>query len=93
MAVIGLGLSGGVDSTMAAYLLQKAGHQVKGFSLRLGSGPDLGYRQGAISARDLGICHQVVDVRPSFREKVLRQVAPGLCLRTYPEHPAPCATP
>ena len=88
MAVIGLGLSGGVDSTIAAYLLAESGHEVKGFSLRLGSGPDEGYRLGAASAEALGISHQVVDVRREFRDKVLRPV-----VQAYADGrtPNPCA--
>lgn len=83
-----IGTERGVDSTIAAYLLQRSGHRVMGFSLRLGSGPDLGFRQGAVAAGDLDIPHRVVDVRREFRELILREVAQAYASGRTPN---PCA--
>ena len=73
-----LGMSGGVDSTAAALLLQRQGYEVIGATLRLqdeateASGHALRDIGDARAAADkLGIRHIILDWRSRFREKVL----------------------
>lgn len=88
MAKTAVAMSGGVDSSVAAMILARAGHRVVGLSLRLGNGPDGAWRAGAKAAAELGLEHHVVDAAPEFERLVLgpsvRQYARG---RT----PNPCA--
>lgn len=88
MAKLAVAMSGGVDSSVVAWLLREQGHQVLGLSLRLGSGPDRGWRRGARAARQLGLPHQVVEVSGPFRQQVLQPV-----VATYAagRTPNPCA--
>lgn len=75
-------MSGGVDSSMAAYLLREAGHEVEGLSLvlyetRLGGGSPTAccsleaIEEAAETARILGIPHSALDARAEFMEKVI----------------------
>lgn len=88
MGVIAVAMSGGVDSSLAALLLQRAGHQVLGLSLRLGAGPDLGWQAGERAAHQMGLPHQVVEAAGPFEDQVLEPVA-----RAYASGrtPNPCA--
>ncbi|NLK52624.1 MAG: tRNA 2-thiouridine(34) synthase MnmA [Syntrophomonadaceae bacterium] len=83
MAVVAVALSGGVDSAVAAHLLQEAGHQVIGLTLDLGlSGavpspeehPAAGkaVHDARQVAEQLGIPHYVFDFREIFASQVIQ---------------------
>jgi tRNA-specific 2-thiouridylase len=82
MARILAGMSGGVDSSVAAALLTRAGHEVAGVTLRLwdgGEGPEAPWQRRSCCkvgiARHvcevLGIPHRVVDLKDDFRREVV----------------------
>lgn len=68
-------MSGGVDSSMAALLLQQQGFEVLGITFIFSGSDDEGHHfvQDAkeLAAR-LKIQHQVVDLRTAFKEQVIR---------------------
>ena len=78
-----VGLSGGIDSTVCALLLQEQGFEVVGVTLRLRPcgdadgarksccGPDAAGMAGSVAAQ-LGIRHYVMDCREHFETDVLR---------------------
>lgn len=88
MEKVAVAMSGGVDSSVTAMLLKQQGLAVFGLSLRLGNGPDIGWRLGALAAKQLEIPHQVVDVKSSFEDRVL-----GPVIEAYASGftPNPCA--
>lgn len=71
-----VGMSGGVDSAVAAALLARAGYTVVGATLRLTADRDGATEEAVGSARavadHLGIEHVVLDGRERFTEQVLR---------------------
>ena len=72
-----MGISGGVDSSVAAYLLQKAGHEVIGCRMRTFDTPaSLAEEQSAAEvAEKLGIPLYTVDMREAFAENVIARFA------------------
>lgn len=77
MSRIIVGISGGVDSSVAAYLLQKAGHEVIGCRMRTFDTPaSLAEEQSAAEvAEKLGIPLYTVDMREAFAENVIARFA------------------
>ena len=81
-----IGMSGGVDSSVAALLLQKAGHHVHGVTMKIysgkpaegpvadscyGPGEQSDIEEAARVCARLGIPHTVVDLRDEYRNQVL----------------------
>jgi tRNA-specific 2-thiouridylase len=84
MARVFVGMSGGVDSSLAAALLQEQGHEVTGITLHIAPGCDDDGCCGASAIRDaklvcaeLGIPHYVLNRRELFLEKVLSPFLDG----------------
>ena len=67
---IALGLSGGVDSAVAAYLLKKRGHDIFGLTMRIFDGQSA-ENEAAEIASHLGIQHTVIDLRKEYIEHVI----------------------
>ena len=89
MKKIAVGLSGGVDSCTAAYLLREQGYEVMGITLRLkqGSLADADIDDARRIAEALGIELEVLDLREFFKEKIIEPfVGEYLAART----PNPC---
>lgn len=72
---IALGMSGGVDSSVAAHLLTRAGHEVTGVFLECWRAPGCRAqedRQDALKvALGLGIPFKVLDFRQAYKERVV----------------------
>lgn len=85
-----VGLSGGVDSSVAAWLLREQGYEVLGVTMRTWDGKPVEEMtaDAAQIAESLGIPHTVVDFRESFRcsvmdyfaEEYLRGRTPNPCV-------------
>lgn len=69
-----VGLSGGVDSAVAAYLLKKQGYEVAGATFRMTDDWD-GAEDAEAVAEFLKIPHYVFDFRELFKNKVLDNFA------------------
>ncbi|MBC2576787.1 tRNA 2-thiouridine(34) synthase MnmA [Peptostreptococcus canis] len=71
-----LGMSGGVDSSVAAYLLQKEGYEVIGATMKLWKPGEDNIDNAIIDAKKvadkLGIEHHVIDFEKIFKEKVVK---------------------
>jgi tRNA-specific 2-thiouridylase len=90
-------MSGGVDSSVAAYLLQKEGHEVIGLSFELWDSRDLKdsnvccsvetIRLAKSVASKLGIEHHTVDVRDAFYTHVIEDFCASYIEGTTPN---PC---
>jgi len=72
---IAVAMSGGVDSSVTAALLQQQGHEVIGITMRLFAprivGPGAAGHDAALVARHLGIEHHLVDFEPDFRDLII----------------------
>ncbi len=90
--IIGIGMSGGTDSSLAAHLLAEQGCEVRGFTLRLWSEPSSKSSEAHIErARDvaakLGIAHRVVELGEAFRRRI---VGPFVDEYARGRTPSPC---
>ncbi|GAB4232743.1 MAG: tRNA 2-thiouridine(34) synthase MnmA [Stanieria sp.] len=76
-----VGLSGGVDSSVAAATLQAQGYQVVGLTLWLMKGKGQCCSEGMVDAaricEQLGIEHQIVDIRDVFQENIIDYLVSG----------------
>lgn len=70
-----LGMSGGVDSSVAAYLLQKDGYEVVGATMKLWEAGDDDKNQAIVDAKKvaerLGVEHHIVDFQDDFKKNVV----------------------
>lgn len=83
---IGVGLSGGIDSTMAAWKLLQAGHKVIGYTMVVTDGSSIG--EDAQAAADwLGIPLRTIDLRDRFRDEIL---TPFVEAYSHGLTPSPC---
>ena len=68
---IGVGLSGGVDSAVSAYLLKQSGHKVKGYTMYLYDGQEEEMESAINTAKQLNIEHSILDFRRDFEDNVI----------------------
>lgn len=75
MSRIAVAMSGGVDSSVVAALLQQQGHEVIGITMQLfepcNSGPGTPAHDGAQVAAQLGIPHHLLRLEPQFRDLII----------------------
>ena len=92
MSKIVVGLSGGVDSSVAAATLHNQGHEVIGLTLWLMKGKGQCCSEGMTDAAklcdDLGIDYQVVDSREVFEKNIINYVVEGYAQGVTP---LPCS--
>ena len=92
-----IAMSGGVDSSVAAFLMKEQGYDIIGITLKLHSGNDIIEEQSCLTQQDildakavcdrLGIEHRVVDLESNFKEYVIdRFINSYMCGGT----PNPC---
>ena len=72
--VIGIGMSGGVDSSAAAYLLKSQGYDVIGITMHLIDNPKSidSINDAKRVCEELGIKHVVLDLRDKFKSIVIK---------------------
>ena len=82
-----IGMSGGVDSAVSAYLLKKNGYDVTGITLRLCTENESDLRDAKRVAEIVGIPHVIADFSDSFRKNVIEDF-----VKSYKEGgtPNPC---
>ena len=85
-------MSGGTDSSMAAYLLRERGHEVVGLTMRLwreasGKSSEQHISNAQAVAAKLGVTHEVVDFLDAFESTV---VEPFVNAYRQGDTPSPC---
>ncbi len=82
-----LGMSGGVDSSVAAFLLKQQGFDVHGISLLTSPLGQAGLEDAQAISRQLGIHWEMIDVQDIFRDIVIRDFVDAY---THGRTPNPC---
>ncbi|MFO5526350.1 MAG: tRNA 2-thiouridine(34) synthase MnmA, partial [Cuspidothrix sp.] len=92
MKKVVVGLSGGVDSSVAAAILHNQGYDVIGLTLWLMKGKGQCCSEGMIDAADiceqLGIPHEIVDIRDVFQTEIVDFLVTGYSVGITP---LPCS--
>jgi len=92
MKKVVVGLSGGVDSSVAAAMLHNQGYDVIGLTLWLMKGKGQCCSEGMIDAADicqqLGIPHEIVDIRDVFQTEIVDFLVTGYSVGITP---LPCS--
>lgn len=84
-----IAMSGGVDSSVAAYLMQQSGYDCVGTTMRLWTQSDDNVRDAEKVAQRLGIPFSAMDATAQFREKVVDSF---ICTYESGGTPNPCIT-
>ena len=81
-----LGMTGGVDSSLSAWLLKRDGYQVVGVTLLFHDAPSIQKKieHAKDVAETLGIEHHVVDLTERFATEVKAQTLAGIEAGRYP---------
>ncbi len=82
-----VGLSGGVDSAVAAQLLKEQGYEVIGVTLCMHENAEHEIADAKTVAERIDIAHRVIDLKAKFREKIIRYFAASY---EQGETPNPC---
>jgi tRNA-uridine 2-sulfurtransferase len=82
-----VGMSGGVDSSVAAFLLQQQGWEVYGLSLLTDESTHGSIRDAEAISRQLGISWELFDLREKFRQQVVDNF---ISAYTSGQTPNPC---
>lgn len=72
MEKVVVGLSGGVDSAVTAYLLKQMGYEVTGVTLCMHEGAGKEAEDARMAAECIGISHYSIDLSEQFRGKIIR---------------------
>jgi len=92
MTKVAVGLSGGVDSSATAAILQDQGYDVIGVTLWLMKGKGQCCSEGLVDAaticEQLGVPHHVVDTRDLFEENIINYLVEGYSAGVTP---LPCS--
>jgi len=87
-----LGMSGGIDSSVAAIILQEKGFEVIGITFLFSGNSDIDHHPSALKAKrlaqKLGINHHTIDLRNEFKELIISYFVNSY---KYGNTPFPCA--
>lgn len=87
MEKVVVGLSGGVDSSVTAYLLKKEGYEVISVTLEVDKNSPSEIEEARKTANKLGVEHVIIDVSIDFKKIVIKNFLDGYSSGTTP---SPC---